>query len=751
MSQLNSDKTANKNKENKKQYKNSTRNMIIFLILFTIICIGVTVFFILKSNNAKSIQNITNIVSEVINENSETVIADDGLGLKSLDETYKENRLKISSIDFTEGSKNSDGNYKLEGNYIQIDGLKDKDIEQKINENIKNKITTWYTQDELKNNVSIYTSCTANFANVLSIESCKYSYGSDYANIDYMGINIDLSTGNEIKFKDLFTQNAGIKNILSKSAYDSLAVDAVGSDAEGISDEPDFSEDGKDDSFYGETESDKTEREQRYSEIEDKVFKILSFYNNGGEFEFSFSPRCIYIYKEDTKIQINMKKYYNQIAIYNRFKEKSDIYDGQYENQDVIKNENIPVFISTNDSNVKADVVTGSDPIHIDYINVLKVSDNLLCNIIILNNNLDDDSANSKEYLTKFKEVINQEIEQYKNLDDNNVRYIQIEMSFGEFEGSYTISGEISQYSVSYNYKDEFYRTLIDKLQDGNYRIWWTPEAGEAYGYIWKDTSINYKNISYDISYNSYKYDKNSEKWIKKDSENQNGNNQNQEEQTANQNINNNQSEGKVIVIDPGHQAKGNSEKEPIGPGATETKAKVTTGATGVATGQTESELNLKVATLLQNELIKKGYTVIMTRTSNNVDISNSQRAQIANNANADAFIRIHANSAESSSAKGVLTMCQTEQNKYNGSIADESYNLSKLILDNVAKTTVANNRGVTRTDDMTGINWCTVPSTILEMGFLSNAEEDKLLADETYQKKIVEGIVDGLEAYFAN
>ena len=205
----------------------------------------------------------------------------------------------------------------------------------------------------------------------------------------------------------------------------------------------------------------------------------------------------------------------------------------------------------------------------------------------------------------------------------------------------------------------------------------------------------------------------------------------------------------KVIVIDPGHQAKGNSEKESIGPGAEETKAKVTTGATGVVTKQKESELNLKVSLLLQEELSKKGYTVIMTRTTNDVNMSNSERAHIANHAKADIFIRIHANSSSSSSAKGVLTMCQTEKNKYNGYLQQESYRLSKLVVDNISKFTGANNRGVTQTDNMSGINWCVVPTTIVEMGFLSNPEEDKLMETQDYQKKVVEGIVKGVEEYF--
>ena len=107
-------------------------------------------------------------------------------------------------------------------------------------------------------------------------------------------------------------------------------------------------------------------------------------------------------------------------------------------------------------------------------------------------------------------------------------------------------------------------------------------------------------------------------------------------------NSNNNK---KTIVIDPGHQTRGDSTKEPIGPGATETKAKVTTGATGVSTKQKESELALKVALLLEKALKEEGYNVIMTRTTNNVNISNKERAMIANNVDADAFLRIHADS----------------------------------------------------------------------------------------------------------
>ena len=125
--------------------------------------------------------------------------------------------------------------------------------------------------------------------------------------------------------------------------------------------------------------------------------------------------------------------------------------------------------------------------------------------------------------------------------------------------------------------------------------------------------------------------------------------NENKNESNKEKEVKKDTEKKKTIVIDPGHQAKGDSSKEPIGLGASETKAKVTTGATGIYTKQKESELALKVALLLEKELKQEGYNVIMTRKTNNINISNSQRAKIANNAKADAFIRIHADSYDDS------------------------------------------------------------------------------------------------------
>ena len=201
---------------------------------------------------------------------------------------------------------------------------------------------------------------------------------------------------------------------------------------------------------------------------------------------------------------------------------------------------------------------------------------------------------------------------------------------------------------------------------------------------------------------------------------------------------------GISIGLDPGHQLKGNSEQEPIAPGSSEKKAKVSSGTAGVTTRVPEYQTNLDIALQLREALEDLGATVYMTRETHDVNISNMERALMMNELGADLVLRLHCNGSENSSANGIgLYVTKT------GDIAGESAKAAEFILPAMTAATGARADGIFKRDTYTGQNWSTVPCIMVEMGFMSNPEEDVKLNDPAYQQKLVEGMVEGICRYF--
>ena len=202
------------------------------------------------------------------------------------------------------------------------------------------------------------------------------------------------------------------------------------------------------------------------------------------------------------------------------------------------------------------------------------------------------------------------------------------------------------------------------------------------------------------------------------------------------------------ICIDPGHQEKGNFQKEEFAPGSKTVKYKVAGGAVGGTTKKPEYKLTLEIGLKLRDTLESKGYDVFMVREKNNVNISNKERAIMTNKAGCSVYLRIHADDSDGKNASGVSVLTSSAKNPYTKSVQKSSEEFSKAILEEYVKATGFKNNGISYRDDLTGTNWSTVTNTLLEMGFMSNPEQDIKMSEPKFQDKMVTGIVNGIEKY---
>lgn len=171
--------------------------------------------------------------------------------------------------------------------------------------------------------------------------------------------------------------------------------------------------------------------------------------------------------------------------------------------------------------------------------------------------------------------------------------------------------------------------------------------------------------------------------------------------------------------------------------------------------GVTEASINLKIALKLQNLLEQSGCTVLLTRSDENsiYDIDSNtlrekkvsdikNRVKIGNESSADIFVSIHLNKISEKQYWGWQTFYKNEK--------EESKELATYIQNGLNESIQKENKRTPKTiDNVYIIKNVEIPTTIVECGFLSNPEEERILKEDEYQNKLAWGIYTGIMDYF--
>lgn len=199
-----------------------------------------------------------------------------------------------------------------------------------------------------------------------------------------------------------------------------------------------------------------------------------------------------------------------------------------------------------------------------------------------------------------------------------------------------------------------------------------------------------------------------------------------------------------VVCIDPGHQKTPDLSLEPIAPGSSKKKEKCRGGTKGVNTGIPEYQINLEIALKLRERLEEEGVKVVMTRETNEVNISNRERAEIANQAQADLFVRLHFNGNKSPDRRGFLILVPSKS-AVSSSIYSESKKAAVYIKNSYREATNLRYEGIFERSDITGFNWSKVPVVLVELAYLTSPKDESLVTSVDFQKRMVEGLAEGI------
>jgi N-acetylmuramoyl-L-alanine amidase len=200
-----------------------------------------------------------------------------------------------------------------------------------------------------------------------------------------------------------------------------------------------------------------------------------------------------------------------------------------------------------------------------------------------------------------------------------------------------------------------------------------------------------------------------------------------------------------VVVVDPGHDRLANLRTEPIGPGSATRKILDGGGTHGVVTGIREPDLTLAVSLRLRELLRRAGVRVVLTRTRTaGESMGNVARARIANGARAGLFLRVHADGAGSSDARGTHTLTPALRRGWTDDVYGDSRRAARLVQTELVRALRFPDRGIQERSDYTGFNWADVPVILVELGFMTNPSEDRALARPAVRERAAAGLCRG-------
>ena len=203
---------------------------------------------------------------------------------------------------------------------------------------------------------------------------------------------------------------------------------------------------------------------------------------------------------------------------------------------------------------------------------------------------------------------------------------------------------------------------------------------------------------------------------------------------------------GVTVCVDPGHQGVAIGLKEPMGPGLSGTHHTTNGQAQGTVTRRMESVVVLEIGLKLRNALLEEGADVVMTREDQNTAVSNVRRAEIAAEGNADLFIRLHCDSVGNKNKRGIHVFIPLSST-YAKEVADtKTYRTyGDALFNAISEATGVTKGGVTQNNSYVANNWAKMPAFLVELGYMSNKDDDVMLSTEEYQTKVIQGMVNGL------